>query len=73
MSNKPRSLVQAETNLIRKFLEQSLDLGTSHRDIIRQLGISQATYYRHVKRIMDQDSKVWDKVHMDSANTEHKD
>ena len=52
---------------IRKFMEQNLELGKSHEDIIQQLNISRATYYRHVKRIMDEDAKIWDKVHMDSA------
>ena len=48
-------------------LEQNLELGLSHEDIIQQLNISRATYYRHIKRIMDQDAKIWDEVHMDSA------
>ena len=48
-------------------MEQNLELGKSHRDIMNELQISEATYYRHVKRIMDEDAKVWDKVHMDSA------
>ncbi len=64
---KSRSLINAETNLIRKFMEQNLELGKSHEDIIQQLGISRATYYRHVKRIMDTDALLWDKIHMDSA------
>ena len=67
MSKKSRSLVNAETNLIRKFMEQELELGKSHHDIMNELQISQATYYRHVKRIMNEDSKIWDKVHIDSA------
>ena len=67
MSRKSRSQINAETALIRKFMEQNLELGKSHEDIINQLNISRATYYRHVKRIMDEDAKVWDKVHMDSA------
>ena len=48
-------------------MEQNLELGKSHEDIIKQLGISRRTYFRHVKRIMEQDSEIWDKVHMDSA------
>ena len=68
VSKKSRSLVEAECSLIRKFMEQNLELGKSHRDIMNELQISQATYYRYVrKRIMDQDAKIWDKVHMDSA------
>ena len=67
VSKKSRNLVEAECNFIRKFMEQNLELGKSHRDIMNELQISQATYYRHVKRIMDEDAKVWDKVHMDSA------
>jgi hypothetical protein len=64
---KSRSLINAETNLIRKFMEQNLELGKSHEDILKDLGISRATYFRYVKRIMDEDAKIWDKVHMDSA------
>ena len=67
VSKKSRSLVEAECNFIRKYMEQNLELGKSHRDIMNELQISEATYYRHVKRIMDEDSKIWDKVHMDSA------
>ena len=54
MSRKSRSQLNAETALIRKFMEQNLELGKSHEDIINQLNISRATYYRHVKRIMDE-------------------
>ncbi len=67
VSKKSRNLVEAECNFIRKFMEQNLELGKSHRDIMNELQISEATYYRHVKRIMDEDAKIWDKVHMDSA------
>lgn len=67
VSKKSRSLVEAECSLIRKFMEQNLELGKSHRDIMNELQISQATYYRYVRKIMDQDAKIWDKVHMDSA------
>ena len=48
-------------------MEQNLELGKSHRDIMNELQISQATYYRHVKRIMNEDAKAWEKIHMDSA------
>ena len=29
---------------------------------MNELQISEATYYRHVKRIMNEDAKIWDKV-----------
>ena len=61
VSKKSRNLVESECNFIRKFMEQNLELGKSHRDIMNELQISEATYYRHVKRIMDEDAKVWDK------------
>ena len=67
MSKKSRILLEAETNLIRKVLENNLAIGKSHEELIKQLGIKRATYFRHVKRIMDEDAKIWDKVHMDSA------
>jgi len=67
VSRNSRFLVNAETALIRKFMEQNLELGKTHQDIMNELQIKPATYYRHVKRIIDQDSKIWDKVHMDSA------
>ena len=67
VSKKSRSLVEAECSLIRKFMEQNLESGKSHRDIMQELQISQATYYRYVRKIMEQDAKIWDKVHMDSA------
>ena len=60
MSKKSRSLINAKTNLIRKFMEQNLPLGKCHNDIIKELGISRATYFRHVKRIMDENSKIWE-------------
>jgi hypothetical protein len=37
---KPKSLVNAETALIRKYMEQNLELGKSHRDIMNELQIS---------------------------------
>ena len=39
MSKKSRSLINKETNLIRRFMEQNLELGKSHEDIIQQLNI----------------------------------
>ena len=48
-------------------MEQNLELGKTHNDIMNELQIKPATYYRYVKRIMDQDAKIWDKVHIDSA------
>jgi hypothetical protein len=67
MSKKSRTLIDAETNLIRKFLENNVERNLSHYDIIDQLGISRATYFRHVKRIQQQDAKVWDNVYLGSA------
>lgn len=67
MSKKSRSKIELECNFIRQYLEQNLPLGKGHNDIIRELNISPRTYFRHVKRIMDQDAEIWDKVHMDSA------
>ena len=67
MSKKSRSQIEVECNFIRQYMEQNLELGKSHEDIIKELGISRSTYFRHVKRIMDQDAEIWDKVHMDSA------
>ena len=43
MANKSRILVAAETNLIRKMLEQNLELGLTHEDIIQKLNISRPT------------------------------
>ena len=37
MSNKSRNLIAAETNLIRKYLDQRLELGKSHEDIMQEL------------------------------------
>ena len=67
MIYKSRSQIEVECNFIRQYMEQNLELGKSHEDIIKELGISRSTYFRHVKRIMDQDAEIWDKVHMDSA------
>ena len=53
MSKKSRSQINIESNFIRQYMEQNLELGKSHEDIIQQLGISRATFYRHVKRIMN--------------------
>ena len=36
-------------------------------DIIRELQIPEQTYYQYKSRIMKQDSKLWDKVIIDSA------
>ena len=73
MSKKSRSQINIESNFIRQYMEQNLELGKSHEDIIQQLGISRATFYRHVKRIMKQDEKVWDKYICILQSTELKD
>jgi hypothetical protein len=67
MPKKSKSVINRETSLIRRFLENNVERNLSHEDIIGELNISRATYYRHVKRIMDQDAKVWDEVYLDSA------
>ena len=67
MSRKSRNVMNAETAVIRRYMEQNLPLGKGHNDIIKELGISRATYFRYVKRIQDEDAEIWDKVHMDSA------
>ena len=67
MSRKSRNVMNAETAVIRRYMEQNLPLGKGHNDIIKELGISRATYFRYVKRIQDEDVEIWDKVHMDSA------
>jgi DNA invertase Pin-like site-specific DNA recombinase len=54
-------LVAAETNLIRKMLDQNL--GCSHEEIMQKLNISRPTYHRHINRIYKQDAKIWDKIH----------
>jgi DNA invertase Pin-like site-specific DNA recombinase len=70
--NKARTLVAAdlvaaETNLIRKMLDQNL--GCSHEEIMQKLNISRPTYHRHINRIYKQDAKIWDKfIHLDSAS-----
>ena len=57
VSRKSRFLVNAETALIRKYMEQNLELGKTHQDI-NELQIKPATYYRHVKRIINEDAKA---------------
>ena len=63
--NKARNVVEAETNLTRKMLEQNL--GCSYEEIMQKLNISRPTYHRHINRIYKEDAKIWDKVHIDSA------
>ena len=64
---KSRVVVNAERNLIRQHMNHNLELGKTHNDIIQQLGIPRTNYFRRVKEIMNEDSKIWDKVNMDSA------
>jgi hypothetical protein len=66
MSKKARSLIAAETNLIRKMLEQNVNC--SHQEIMEKIQISRPTYHRYIRRMLTEDSKIWDEVHMDSAN-----
>jgi hypothetical protein len=67
MSNKSRSQIEKETNLIRRFLENNLERGLGHEDIIKELGISRATYYRYVRRIYKHYEKVWDEIYLPSV------
>ena len=64
---KSRVLVNAETNLIRSFMEQNLKLGMTHEDIIKQIGCPRATYFRHIRRIYKEYERVWDQCYVGSA------
>ena len=48
-------------------MEQNLKLGLTHEDIIKQLGIPRATYFRHLRRIYKEYEKVWDQCYAESA------
>ena len=39
-------------------MEQNLELGKTHQDISTSYRLKPATYYRHVKRIMNEDAKA---------------
>ena len=67
MSKKSRSQIEVETNFIRQYMENNLKLGLTHEDIIKQLGISRSTYYRHVRRIHKEYEKVWNQCYAQSA------
>lgn len=59
----PRHVVEAQTQIIRqKMREHKHDI-----DIIRELQIPEQTFYQYKRRIMKQDTKLWDKVIIDSA------
>ena len=62
MSKKSESQIEVETNFIRQYMEQNLKLGLDHEDIIKELGISRSTYYRHVRRIHREYERVWDSI-----------
>ena len=67
MSRRPQNIMNAETSLIRSYMEQNLKLGLTHDDIIKQLGIPRTTYFRHVRRIYKEYEKVWDQCYAQSA------
>ena len=67
MSKKSRPQIEVETNFIRQYMENNLKLGLTHEDIIKQLGISRSTYYRHVRRIHKEYEKVWSQCYAQSA------
>lgn len=67
MSKKSRPQIEVETNFIRQYMENNLKLGLTHEDIIKQLGVSERTYYRHVRRIHKEYEKVWDQCYVGSA------
>ena len=54
--NKARTLIAAETNLIRKMLEENLVF--SHEEIMNKLQISRPIYHRHINRIYKEDAKI---------------
>ena len=60
-------IMNAETSLIRSYIEKNLKLGLTHDDIIKQLGIPRTTYFRHVRRIYKEYEKVWDQCYAQSA------
>ena len=48
-------------------MNQNLELGKTHEEVIQELHIPRTTYYRRVKEVMNEDAKAWDKVHIDSV------
>ena len=67
MSRRSKSQIEVECNFIKQYMEQNLKLGLTHEDIIKQLGISRSTYFRHVRRIYKEYEKVWDQCYVGSA------
>ena len=62
----PRHVVEAQTQIIRqKMREHKHDI-----DIIRELQIPEQTFYQYKRRIIQQDTKLWDKVIIDMQSTE---
>ena len=59
-----KQLVEAQTQIIKDKIKQYNKTDT---EIIKELDMSEQTFYEYKKRVFEQDAELWTKVNMDSA------
>lgn len=64
MSNQSIQVVNAQLNTIRTLM---YDEHLGDREIVKRLNIPAPTFYDYKKRIHDEDSQIWDRIHVEST------
>jgi len=64
MARKTKKIIEAETNHVRRLLEDKAHIWTD-KEIIEKLKMSAATLYRIKNRIESQDSELWQKQNVE--------
>lgn len=62
MARKSDKYIHAETNRIRRVLEEADNIDKKDLDIIEQLQIKPATFYHYKAKIRKQDQALWDEM-----------
>ena len=66
MGRKPAQVVNAEVNRLRRIIEDPNNRNKSDLDIIEELAIKPATYYRYKSRIREQNIAAWKEIAKES-------
>ncbi len=66
MGRKPSNIVNAEVNNLRRIIENPNNYNKTDADIMLDLNIGRATYYRYKQKIKEQDIAAWHEIAKES-------
>ena len=59
MGRKTKQFVNAETNRIRRYIENPENISKTDQQLIEELEIKEHSFYNYKERIREQDKKAW--------------